>query len=349
MIQGVANQGVGAQMVNATTGGAYVGTVTVYVTLNPPVGVQVIGSVGGGICQSEGNGYYSYAPSVQETNAAFIAFTFVGTGAIPATIQVATISPSQQAALSIAGQPAAVACSAIITAALFEIRVARAGDVPAPEIMDYGLQLLNELFDGLNASPDRQAIYAEQFLNFTLTPNLNPHTIGPTGTFVQASRPASLEFASINLGGGPPPIYRPLNIRGKAWYANQHVPDLAALFPSDVYYEPSFPNGSLYQWPIATMAYQIRLWMRTLLQGVTLTSTFALPVGWQSAIRLTLAEMLAPGLGQTVSASTAQRARTARSNIFANNTEPPRLHTADSGLGGSTMRSRFNWLDRSTR
>ena len=131
MIQGVANQGVGAQMVNATTGGAYVGTVTVYVTLNPPVGVQVIGSVGGGICQSEGNGYYSYAPSVQETNAAFIAFTFVGTGAIPATIQVATISPSQQAALSIAGQPAAVACSAIITAALFEIRVARAGDVPA--------------------------------------------------------------------------------------------------------------------------------------------------------------------------------------------------------------------------
>ena len=53
-------------------------------------GAQAIGSVGSGICTAEGNGYYTYAPSQAETNADLIAFTFIGTGSIPVTVQVPT-------------------------------------------------------------------------------------------------------------------------------------------------------------------------------------------------------------------------------------------------------------------
>lgn len=96
MIKNVAGQAIGAQMVNATTGAAFVGTVTVYVTGD--AGVQALGSVGAGVCTAEGNGYYTYAPSQAETNYSLIAFTFIGTGAIPATIQIATLTAAQTAA-----------------------------------------------------------------------------------------------------------------------------------------------------------------------------------------------------------------------------------------------------------
>lgn len=76
-------------MVSASDGSAFTSTVTVYVTGD--AGTQAIGSVGSGICTHEGNGYHTYAPAQAETNYDLIAFTFIGTGAIPATLQVETL------------------------------------------------------------------------------------------------------------------------------------------------------------------------------------------------------------------------------------------------------------------
>lgn len=88
MQKNVASQSIGAQMVSASDGSAFTGSVTVYITGDN--GTQAIGSVGSGACTHEGNGYHSYAPSQGETNYDHIAFTFIGTGAIPATIQLFT-------------------------------------------------------------------------------------------------------------------------------------------------------------------------------------------------------------------------------------------------------------------
>lgn len=86
MHKNVAGQKVGAQMVNATTGAAFTGSVTVYVTGD--AGTQALGSVASGVCTHEGNGFHTYAPAQAETNYDHIAFTFIGTGAIPMTVQV---------------------------------------------------------------------------------------------------------------------------------------------------------------------------------------------------------------------------------------------------------------------
>lgn len=86
-----AGQKIGAQMVTATDGSAFTGAVTVSVTGD--AGTQATGSVGAGACTHEGNGYHTYAPAQAETNYALIAFTFTGTGAIPATVQVETSFP----------------------------------------------------------------------------------------------------------------------------------------------------------------------------------------------------------------------------------------------------------------
>lgn len=86
MRRNVAGQFVGAQMITAADGTAFTGSVTVYVTGN--AGTQAVGSVGSGACTHEGNGFHSYAPAQAETNYTHVAFTFVGTGAIPATVQI---------------------------------------------------------------------------------------------------------------------------------------------------------------------------------------------------------------------------------------------------------------------
>ena len=87
MIINTAGQYIGVQMLS-TDLTAFTGTVTVYVTKDG--GSQTLGSVSSGVCTAVGNGFYRYAPSQTETNAAHVAFTFIGTDAIPQTVQVDT-------------------------------------------------------------------------------------------------------------------------------------------------------------------------------------------------------------------------------------------------------------------
>lgn len=91
MKKNVSGQKIGAQMVSASDGSAFTGSVTVYVTGD--AGTQAAGSVGSGACTHEGNGYHTYAPAQAETNYDLVAFTFIGTGAVPATVQVFTGFP----------------------------------------------------------------------------------------------------------------------------------------------------------------------------------------------------------------------------------------------------------------
>jgi len=86
MKRNTAGQKIGAQVITAADGTAFTGSVTVYVTKD--AGTQVIGSVGSGAATDEGNGYYTYAPSQAETDGNLLAFTFIGSGAIPVTVQV---------------------------------------------------------------------------------------------------------------------------------------------------------------------------------------------------------------------------------------------------------------------
>lgn len=97
MRKNVSGQIIGAEIV-ATNGTAFTGSVTCYVTIDN--GTQTIGSIGSGICAHKGNGYHSYTPSQTETNGNHIAFTFIGSGAVPATQQVYTIGYDPQTAIS---------------------------------------------------------------------------------------------------------------------------------------------------------------------------------------------------------------------------------------------------------
>ena len=91
MKKNASGQAIGAEMITAADGTAFIGAVTAYRTINN--GTQALGSVGSGICAHKGNGYHSYTPTAGETNGDHIAWTFIGTGAVPATMQVYTGFP----------------------------------------------------------------------------------------------------------------------------------------------------------------------------------------------------------------------------------------------------------------
>jgi hypothetical protein len=87
MRRNVGGQFIGAQLIAKADGTPITsGTTTVYVTGD--AGTQAAGSVSAGAATHEGNGYWTYAPAQAETNYTQVAFTFVNTNAINATIQV---------------------------------------------------------------------------------------------------------------------------------------------------------------------------------------------------------------------------------------------------------------------
>lgn len=103
----------------ATDGTAFTGAVTVYVTLD--LGVQAIGTVGGGACTHEGNGLHTYAPSQAETNGDLCEFTFVGSGAIPVTVHIYTNFPQTGDNYVRVGAPVGASLSADVAAVKAQI------------------------------------------------------------------------------------------------------------------------------------------------------------------------------------------------------------------------------------
>jgi hypothetical protein len=223
---------------------------------------------------------------------------------------------------------------------LGELGAARAGDVIAGDDQADALLLFNELLDALNA--DSRAVYNRAFTTYALTPLLQPHTIGlaanaPTFS-VTIGRPKTVLKANIILTGN---IRAPLEIVDddqwnaiRAGAAAGQTPTITSSIPRILRYDNGWPNGSLYLWPVPTIAYGLELLTETLLAGVADTDTLDLPFGYPMALRLTLAEMCANTWGQPLPENLERRAREARAVIWGTNDVIPNLVTRDGGMPG---------------
>jgi hypothetical protein len=245
----------------------------------------------------------------------------------------------------------AITVSDFLRLALSEIRSARAGDVVNADDLGDALILFNEYLDLLNATG--RSIYTTTVGVFVLTPALQPHTIGlaansPTWT-VTTTRPVHISMPMLRVPSSTGATKIPVNVRDEAWWNALRSPLITSAYPTDLFYSPDWPNGQVNLWPIPTTAYGIEFTFDTVFAEVALTDTFSLPPGYQTALRLTTAEFLAPMFGQTVSPSTKQKAAEARGVVWGTNDVVPRV-IADGGLtlggsgsgGGYDYRTGFN-------
>lgn len=216
----------------------------------------------------------------------------------------------------------------------------------APDASVY-LGLLQRLLNAWNAN--RLSVYASSMLQFTLVPNLSPHTIGPTGaTWTATIRPVSLDGANLVLTPSTPPVNTNIKVRDDQWYFSLTTPTLTSTYPTDVYYQPDWPLGKLFFWPVPTFAYDVQLKVRVLLdESVDLNDEFSLPPGYWDAIVLTLEEMAMRPFAKPYDGNLASAATKARALIYGNNDITPHLITKDYGMTpgrNQGTRADFNWL-----
>jgi hypothetical protein len=235
--------------------------------------------------------------------------------------------------------------------------------IEAQEASDVQAQA-NILIDSWNAA--REYVWANVFVTGLLTPNLQPHLIGPTGTvgFNQAAgvlqRPVKILDANILLNalGGPPWIGQTtvrLTVhvhqdKGK-WWAAKKAPGVANTTPTDMYYEPDFPNGAMYIWVVPNIAYPLELLVQTLLAQYQLNDTVSLPQGGVMAFVYSLAEMIAPDFDLPWTAGLEQLKRAALRRFTRLNIMSPEMGTRDAGIPGGVSggkKSNYNYRSKQT-
>lgn len=293
---------IGAQMIDASTGAAFVGTVSAFITGDGGTQGAATNS-----CTAEGNGYYSVVLTNSESDYALIAVTFTGTGAIPATIQIFTepvpsLTPT-------GGGPATSAVTALelIADAFALLNVFLPGEsIPASD-GQFGLRSLNGLLGSW--AQMRLTIPTVARLTFDLVIDqgspANPYTIGSGGDF-DTPRPANataLRSASILIPGTTPNEI-PLTVMTPALWEALTIKTMSGALPTAIFLDPTFTAGlgRIYLWPQPSVdTNQLVLYVEAALSTFAdLTTAYQLPPGYKDALVYNLAKRLALPYGRAV-------------------------------------------------
>lgn len=161
-----------------------------------------------------------------------------------------------------------------------------------------------------------------------------------------------LDTTGLDAGGsGPQPPDTtgqtntdiPLYLGDADWWAAQWIKDLQSQIPIGVYYQPDWPNGSLFFWPVPNYTYRVRLEMWGIIsQFSNLQQTFSMPPAYRKALTLTVAEELGGPLADRPLLS--RKAAGARAAIRQNNDASPRITTNLGMPGGGRRRTDFDFL-----
>lgn len=149
-------------------------------------------------------------------------------------------------------------------------------------------------------------------------------------------RPVEIASASLILTTSTPNVDIPLRIRDKDWWARLSIKAQTSTLPTDLYYSPEFPNGSVYFWPIPTIANDIRLETRSLVsQFADMVTDYDFPFGYEDALVCSLAEAALVSYPRPETQGLIiQQARAARALIASVNTKSPSISTEIGGSGG---------------
>ena len=256
-------------------------------------------------------------------------------------------------------QPLGYTVGDICLDAAIEIGISSPGDELEPDVGQWLFRKLNLLLD--TWATRQNFVWAYTFNTYTLVPNLSPHTIGPAAgaTFSVTQRPTRIPKANIILNNVTPAVEVALTPRDRAWWMDQSIKLLPSQQPTDYFYSPDFPNGSIYFWPVPNSAYGARLecWT-TINQFVSITDPIGgpnqtvntVPPGYRNAMMLSLAEDALPGAVKAAHPVLLRNAANARAAVFGLNTQVPNLSTRDAGVPGgreSHKETTFNYKSRS--
>jgi hypothetical protein len=234
-----------------------------------------------------GSGQYQVAPNTVDSNTLGpLLLHAEATGCDPTdeTFFVVNYNPTSFTPTTVPASIGSYTGRSIVDSAAAELGVKAQGQSLSPSDAELFLDIFSRIIDDWNAI--RDAVFATEFLQFTMVPGTNPHTIGPSSADWDVDqRPVTIESAVVILSSGPSGVNAPRirlhdqSVGIPSWFNSQATPNLTTSYPTDGYYDASWPNGSLYLWPVPSTAYGIQLQVRAVLQTYALNTVFSMPPG----------------------------------------------------------------------
>jgi len=177
------------------------------------------------------------------------------------------------------------------------LQVLETGEAPTSQEANDGLETLNSMLDEWNI--DRAYVLSIDQVALTWPGSTESRTIGATGDFAQ-TRPVQIHESTFYTdANGDDFNFRILDTR--MGYTKLVDKDTASDLPEFLYYEPSFPNGTLYVWPVPSSSITVQLNYWTQLSSfASLDTTVSLAPGYTNLVVYGLCEYLAPEFGVAV-------------------------------------------------
>lgn len=213
----------------------------------------------------------------------------------------------------------------IVKLALKDAGIIGVGQTPNAEDSNDAFTRLNWMID--QWAQKRWMIWAldDKFITAT---GQKSYTIGPGGQIDMELRPDRIEFAFLRQTNTTPnPIDYPLEIiESRETYSTIALKNLQS-FPSWIFYNPAFPLGELFPWPVPQAAiYQVHVLVKHLLtEFASITASIVLPPQFYEALHTNLAIILRDAYDLPPKPVLIGRAKKTLSVIRNSNTAIPRL------------------------
>jgi hypothetical protein len=214
----------------------------------------------------------------------------------------------------------------IINDALKELGVLAENDTPSASMSNDALRALNRLMEKF--SNDQSFAYYPNQYQWGLTGE-SSFTIGQTGQLV-ADRPIKIETATVDRQGVSYPVSV---IDNQKWDAIAFKGTVGGL-PSAIFYEGTFPNGTVHVFPLASGCTLNMRVINTVARFPSLGTELAMPPGYEEALIKNLAVNIAPQYPSgALSQLTIQAARSSLEYINRTNNVIPTM-TIDPAISG---------------
>lgn len=174
------------------------------------------------------------------------------------------------------------------------------GDTLSADDGATGLLRLNELIDFYNSYGLTKPVTAQA--TYSVSTNTQNYTIGSGATWNQ-TWPVAITGARVVWTSGGNTYRLPMAVIDIDQWDLIQLRGLTQPFPRALYYERTHPTGTVKLWPIpdGTQTISIEIDYQTPLSSyATLTTAYSFPPGYARAIRLNLAEVLAPEYGKVI-------------------------------------------------
>lgn len=205
-----------------------------------------------------------------------------------------------------------------------------AGESPDADDSTDALQALQDMLDAWSTEP--LMIYVVREVSHTLTANDGQYSIAATGADIAAARPIRIrDGAFIRDADSGDHALRVTHERAE--YAAIYKKTAAANRPTLLFYDPSFPSGTIYLWPVPTAAETLKFHAETTFSTYALGDTFTLPPGYRRCVVHNLALELAPLFRVTVPDDVRRIADESRAWLKTVNAPRPGLKNDAAGIG----------------